>query len=192
MSGSPADADEGVRLVVPRFSQAFTGRDWPAGVRLRGQGPEYWSGRTCGVACLRMVLAHFRRPVPSLFTLLAAGLAADVYTDRGWLHAGLAGLARRRGLAACALPLAVHEIGEVLKTFGPVVLSVGHRFPTDGRRGGHLVTVAGRFAASGRIHLDIRDPAPSGAAVPILPVERVAASYAGRALVFARPGQPRP
>jgi hypothetical protein len=131
-----------------------------------------------------MVLAHFRRPVPTLFTLLAEGLEQRAFNRHGWIHAGLAELGRRHGLQTHARPLDLAEVADALHRCGPVVVSVGHHFPTDGRRGGHLVIVAGLYGIEGRPHLEIRDPSPLGAAFRRLPLSRVAASYSGRAIVF--------
>jgi ABC-type bacteriocin/lantibiotic exporter with double-glycine peptidase domain len=173
-----------VHLDVPRFPQQFGEGDWPAGTTVRGHGARHWGGRACGVACLRMLLAYYGLPVPSLFDLLVEAVERDAYTPRGWLHSGLVDLARRHGMRAAARPVAVSEFAGLLRASGPLIVSVGHRFPVDGSRGGHLVVVNGQRRAAGETRLDVRDPAPFGARRRSVPLARLAASYSGRGIVF--------
>ncbi len=173
-----------VHLDVPRFPQQFDG-DWPVGVTVRGHGALHWSGRACGAACLRMLLAYYGRSVPSLFDLLVEGVERDAYTPRGWLHSGLVELARRHGVRASALRLPASEFAGALRASGPLIVPVGHRFPVDGSRGGHLVVVNGQWRAAGETRLEVRDPAPAGARRRSVPLTRLAASYSGRSIVFS-------
>ena len=59
-----------------------------------------WSKRLCGLACLKMIIAHHSpKNEPTLFHLLQEGLAIGAYKDGvGWVHNGLIQLANQYGL----------------------------------------------------------------------------------------------
>lgn len=170
-------------LEVQRFAQRFGETDWPADLVVDGKGSDYWSDRACGLACLRMVFAHFRRPVPTQLELLKQCLAAGAYTPHGWSHAGLAQVATQHGVFAQARAMSVAEMPTLLRSAGPLVVSVTHRFPLDGRRGGHLVVVKGRRSRPQPV-IEFCDPSRWGAQHDHVPETRFSASYAGRGVVF--------
>ncbi|MGW2423356.1 hypothetical protein ACWC0C_29600 [Streptomyces sp. NPDC001709] len=136
------------------------------------------------MAALRMILLAYDRPAPTVTELLHLGVKHEALTDRGWLHAGLADLAARHDLPGRAEPVPAGELLERLTT-APLIISITEKFPTDGRRGGHLVIARGYEAEDGPepvIHF--RDPSSWGQTHDRLPLSRVTASYSGRAITF--------
>ena len=69
---------------------------------------EHWSKRSCGVACVRMILLGAakiyecanteRARVDSLWELIHEGLQDNAYSSRGWVHTGLQRMLARRGV----------------------------------------------------------------------------------------------
>lgn len=174
-----------------RFAQRFEAHEWPDGLQLQEQDASYWAARGCGIACLRMILHHYTGRNEPYALLLAEALALGAYCERGWIHAGLAELARRRGLDAEACALGdVGELHAALRD-GPIVASVTLGFPEDGRKGGHLVVLCG-FDASGPARIEVRDPSSWGEQNRSVPRHRLLASFSGRVIRFARPGAPAP
>ncbi|WP_222598352.1 C39 family peptidase [Lentzea tibetensis] len=172
-------------LDVVRYPQRFAPDEWPAGAVLAGEGAQHWSDRACGLACLRMVFDHFGLPVPSQWELLVEALELDAYTPRGWKHQGLADLAVRRGLVAVPLAIGgVDELHALLRGGGPVIVSVTHELPVDGRRGGHLVVVAGVRIPEHEVVF--RDPSRWGGENSVVPAERFVQSFSGRGIAFSR------
>lgn len=142
-----------------------------------------WSNRACGVAALRMILLAHRRPAPSVTELVALGVARDALTSRGWVHAGLADMATSFGVPGTAVPLAADELTGVLD-IGPIIISVTEQFPTDARRGGHLVIARGHTGGE-EPDILIRDPSAWGQDNDRVSLSRLAASYSGRAITFS-------
>jgi ABC-type bacteriocin/lantibiotic exporter with double-glycine peptidase domain len=172
-------------LNVPRFPQRFEQGDWPEGTLVEGDGPATWGDRACGLACLRMLTAHFGLPVPSQYDLLRQALEINAYSPRGILHQGLADLAARHGLSAA--PVAIDtaaQLRRLLTTCGPVVVSITHQLPDDGRRGGHLVVVSGLHETP-EPAVTFRDPSRWGATHSQVPLERFFSSFTGRGICFA-------
>ncbi|MQA25077.1 MAG: hypothetical protein GEU94_06325 [Micromonosporaceae bacterium] len=124
---------------------------------------EWWAGRLCGVACLRMVLDHWRGVAPPSVRLAQECLDAGAYVKRdggldGLLYAPFAEYARHRwGLAAeCRPDLPATEIPRQIADGRLVMLSV-HRSirtldPAPPRRGGHLVLAVGATPDAVVIH----------------------------------------
>jgi hypothetical protein len=169
---------------VPVCRQRITPEEWQeqAGWSL-GDRIE-WSGRACGIACLRMLLLAYDKPAPSITELLKAAVKADALSERGWIHAGPAALATERGIPAQAEPVAVEDLPTLLES-APLIISVTEQFPQDGRRGGHLVIARGLAAGDEGPDLLIRDPSSWGRQHDRVPLARAAASYTGRAITFA-------
>lgn len=177
---------------MPRYSQRFDRREWEEGAPDAPEGPDHWSDRACGIACLQMVLDHFHLPVPPMTHLLDQGLQMGAYSPRGWIHAGLAELGRCHGLDSEAATVPDLDALEALLRSGrPVIASVSLRLPLDGRRGGHLIVVCGR-PASPRPSVTFRDPSGWGAGISEVADERFRASFTGRVIWAARSDTPEP
>ncbi|MFE7272978.1 C39 family peptidase [Streptomyces sp. NPDC057623] len=172
-------------LSVPRFPQRFEPLDWPTGTLCEGAGPEVWGDRACGPACLRMITSYFGLAVPSQYDLVRQAVDSGAYTSRGILHQGLADLARRHGVSAAPVALDTEDdLRHLLTTCGPVVVSVTHQFPEDGRRGGHLVVVSGVHRTP-EPTVTFRDPSRWGHTHSEVSVRRFLGSFTGRAIGFA-------
>jgi hypothetical protein len=57
------------------------------------------------MAALRMILLAYLGSAPPLTELVKAGVLEGALTDRGWLHAGIAGTAAAYGILANAEPV---------------------------------------------------------------------------------------
>lgn len=133
-----------------------------------------------------MVLAYYGLPVPEQSDLLWQGLELGAYCDRGWIHHGLVELGERHGLTGRAIAApTVDDLTESLAVGLPIV-SVTWKFPTDGRRGGHLVLFTGedRSAEGGPV-VRFADPSRWGADNDCVSRSRFEASYTGRAILLA-------
>ncbi len=112
--------------IVPFFSQ-FADITDPA-----------WKKVACGVASLAMLVNYYEEDATSANELLSAGIAADAYTENGWSHAGLIGLAKQFGLTGTSQSLADQSASDAFATLrevvaeGPVMASVHYTFePTN-------------------------------------------------------------
>ncbi|MGW4505833.1 C39 family peptidase [Streptomyces sp. NPDC004436] len=125
----------------------------------------FWAPRMCGMACLRMALAHFGHPVPPSVPLVREALAAGAYIRsgdqvQGLIYAPFAAWVRSQwGLFAEARPeLLVEEVDAEVASGRLVLLSVHKTIrvlaPQPQARGGHLVLAVG----SGPDHITIHNP----------------------------------
>ena len=184
INGKSADGME-YCLSVPRYPQRFESGEWPEGALCAGEDSNYWGDRACGLACLRMIISYYRMQVPSQYELLVKGLERKAYSSKGWIHRGLAELGESYGLRAAPIVIEnVNELECVLKTIGPVIASVTHNFPEDGRRGGHLVVVCGRHKDP-ESTVSFRDPSRWGASHSIVSEKRFFSSFTGRGIYFS-------
>ncbi len=172
---------------TPLFTQVIPERQWREGARVAGQDRAYWNERTCGLACPMSVASFHGKPVPTLFELLQEGVRLGHYTDRGWIHSGLAEIGETYGFPGKALPaVTVDDLRYCLEFTGsPLIASVTRGFPEDGRRGGHLVVVTAIDDGPGP-WMCCRDPAGGGTGESRIPVARFFASFSGRIIVFPR------
>ncbi|MFF3069229.1 glutamate ligase domain-containing protein [Kitasatospora sp. NPDC057936] len=141
-----------------------------------------WSNRACGMAALRMILLAYGMEPPVLTELIKIGVKRDALTDRGWLHAGIAEIAADFDIAGQAEPVPAEELTERLAK-APLIISVTEQFPSDGRRGGHLVVAHG-FELGDDPVIHFRDPSAWGQDNDRVPLSRLAKSYTGRAITF--------
>src|ERR1051326_2518583 len=112
----------------------------PAEWKLHG-GPDLgdrveWSDRACGMAALRLILLAYGQEAPSATELLHLGVKHQALSDRGWLHARIAGMAVGFGVPGRAEPIGAGDLPSAL-TAAPLIISVTEQFPDDGRKGGH-------------------------------------------------------
>jgi len=135
-----------------------------------------------------MSIASFHgKPIPTIFELLQEGVSLGHYTNRGWIHAGLAAIGEIYGFQGKALPaLTIDDLRSYLEFTGsPLIASVTRQFPEDGRRGGHLVVVTA--VDNGPVpQICCRDPAAGGMRDSRISAARFFASFAGRIIVFPR------
>jgi hypothetical protein len=184
----PSQDVETVRLQVPLFRQRFPPEAWLDDGFASSAEASLWSDRSCGIACVRMILAYCNRPVPSLAELLREGLALTAYSSRGWVHNGLAELLRRHGINAQAqgIDRDLSSLTHFLDEGRPLIASVTERFPCDGRTGGHLVIVTGYVRdGEGAEAVYFNDPSSWGQEHCTIPAERFLCSFTGRVIVPA-------
>ena len=123
---------------------------------------EYWSAKTCGLACLKMILAGRGLPVPATMDLVREAVRWRAYVPDGDRVAGLiyqpfaAWVAEDYRIAAEVAPaLSLDRLAGLASPPTPVIASVHKwvRWPdrTPPSRGGHLVLVTG--AADGLLRL---------------------------------------
>ena len=119
-----------------------------------------WTDRICGLACVKMVVAHFTDEVIPLGRLLQQGLKVDAYIKgTGWVHRGLATLASQFGVRGHAESIGtdIARISTCLNRGELVVASVGDGL--DGtRRGGHLIVIVNSTASAFIVHHPSSDP----------------------------------
>lgn len=153
--------------LVPRFIDgslrpAEDPRWAASGARTPGEY-EYWSGKTCGLACLKMILARRGLPVPATMALVDRALAWQAYIPQGERVAGLiyrpfadwAGA--EYGITADVAPaLTLGQLAGLASPDTPVIASVHKwvRWPDRDPpgRGGHLVLVTGAAGGLVRLH----------------------------------------
>ena len=186
-----------VPLIVSGVMRAIDDPLWAQSGASSPAEYEFWSGRICGVACLRMVLAHWCGINPPLVSLAKECLEAGAYIRRhgyveGLIYAPFCAYVRSRwGLEADSHSiLPVDQLPGYLEAGRLVMISVHHTIrdahTTPSRRGGHLVLAVGVTAE----HLIIHNPSgfPNAsqqfAPVPWCNLERF---YAGRGIVFHPP-----
>jgi hypothetical protein len=97
-----------------------------------------WKKVACGVASLAMLVNYYQPKATNADEILRAGIAADAYTEQGWSHAGLIGLAAPYGLTGSSHSLAHETPADAFATLknvvaeGPVMASVHYTFePTN-------------------------------------------------------------
>lgn len=172
---------------IPHYPQRFKSGDWPAGVLFESRDSDYWGDRSCGLACLRMIITYYRKPIPTQYELLVEGVKQNSYTSKGWIHQGLADLGEKYGLRAT--PIAIEngdELERLLKTKGPLIVSITHAFPEDGSSGGHLIVVCGRHINKQlEATVSFRDPSRWGLSNSIVSEKRFFSSFTGRGIVFS-------
>lgn len=174
---------------VPIYRQRIDPREWRAHGGT-GLGPvAEWSDRACGAAALRMILTACHQPTPSLTELVTAGVARGAYSERGWLHAGLADLATSLGVPAQAEAVPAYDLPGLLDD-APLIASVTCEFPADGRRGGHLVVLRGYELEHDDPLILFRDPSGWGQDHDRVRLSRLAESYSGRCITFKPDASP--
>lgn len=153
--------------LVPQFVHgtlsAEADPNWAAsGARTRADYA-FWALRTCGLACLRMILDWRGQPVPPVMRLVETALEWHAYIPDGDRVAGLIyqpfadWVANDFGVGVDVVPwLAMEDILAAASPATPVIASVHSsiRWPdrTPPQTGGHLVLVTGAADGSVRLH----------------------------------------
>jgi hypothetical protein len=152
--------------LVSRFCDgSLTPADDPAWAASGAATPEdygFWSTRSCGLACLKMILSSRDQPVPLTLRLVEQALAWQAFVREGDRVAGLIyqpfsdWVAHDYAITADVAPeLTIEALASAAAPDTPVIASVHStiRWPerTPPQRGGHLVLVTG--AADGLLRL---------------------------------------
>ncbi|MFI0982073.1 C39 family peptidase [Streptomyces sp. NPDC021093] len=156
---------------------------------------DWWSWRLCGMACLRMCLAHWGQPVPTAMELAAGCERAGAYVRRedggldGLIYAPFARHVEASWplTAECRPGLDVSEIPQLLAKGRLLMLSVHpsvrELHPSPPGRGGHLVLAVGATPDALLVHNPSGFPGESQeyARIPWADLDRF---YAGRGVVL--------
>lgn len=144
--------------LVPEFvNGTLPTEDDPAWASWGSETPDeyaFWAKRTCGVACLRMILAYRDGSAPSPALITRECVEAGAYVVNGETVQGLIYapfveyVGTRWNLAATVHPqLTLPEVATTVASGRPVMISVhgSIRYPAGkpAGRGGHLVLVVG-------------------------------------------------
>jgi Peptidase_C39 like family len=154
---------------------------------------QYWAGKVCGLACLKMILAHRGLPVPATMPLVEKALAWQAYIPQGERVAGLiyqpfsSWVAADYGICVEVAPeLTVEAIAELASPGTPVIASVHKWIRWPDRRppaaGGHLVLVTGAGGGLLRLHNPSGIP-PASQRDALVPAQDFARFFAGRGMV---------
>lgn len=202
--------DATVELPIPYFSQwesaeivpallagEISAAEDPAWARSGAATPqeyEFWSWRTCGIACLRMVLAHRDGSAPPAMTVKDDCVAEGAYvvegtSVQGLIYAPFARYTKRKWDLAAEVVTAISltEVGDLVRRVKPVMISVhpSVREPAGaaGGRGGHLVLAVGASPNGLLLHnpSGLPDKSQKFAFVQYDVLDRY---YAGRGVVF--------
>lgn len=181
-------------FVTGRLSPAADPRWAASGARTPAEYG-FWSGRACGLACLRMILDSRGLPVPPLMRLVERALEWKVYIPDGDRVAGLIyqpfsdWVRRDYGVDIDVVPaLSMDQLCSSATPAAPVIASVHYsiRWPdsTPPERGGHLVLVTG--AGGGRLRLHNPSGLPGSSQRDAVIAEGdFARFFAGRGMIIA-------
>jgi peptidase C39-like protein len=154
-----------VPLILSGNMRASDDPLWPQSGATSPEEYEFWSWRVCGMACLRMALAYWRKITPATIFLAKECVSAGAYILRGDSVDGLiyapfcTYVSSRWSLQSESYSkLPAKQISGYLQTGRLIILSVhpSIRNPaaTPPRQGGHLVLAVGAT----RNHLLIHNP----------------------------------
>jgi hypothetical protein len=156
---------------------------------------EYWSGKVCGLACLKMIMGWRGLPVPATMRLVEQALAWKAYVPEGDRVAGLIyrpfaeWVGEDYGIAVEVAPvLPVRLLARLASPSTPVIASVHkwvrwpERIPPE--RGGHLVLVTGAAGGLLRLHNPSGMPGASQRDA-LVGVTDFARFFAGRGLIIS-------
>lgn len=188
---------ESAALVLEFITGARTAADDPLWQKSGADSPQeyaFWAPRMCGVACLRMALDYWRRPVPPSVPLVKELVEAGAYVRNGDEVMGLIyrpfaeHVNARWGLYARPAPeLSADDIRREVAGGHLVVVSVHKSIrtldPAPPGKGGHLVLVVGADEEGVRLHNPSGLPGRSQKFAPVTwaALERF---YAGRGVVL--------
>lgn len=135
-------------MKVPFYPQYLPHGDAPLEGFDSFEEMKFWEKKACGIVCLKMILEAFTGQQHTVGELLKCGLDLQAYSEKGWIHEGLARIGRLYGLEGQAHRHAGFKDIAVEAGEGHLCMaSVTPRFtfePVEGVRygkGGHLVVV---------------------------------------------------
>ncbi|MFE2031859.1 C39 family peptidase [Streptomyces scopuliridis] len=154
----------------------------------------FWAPRMCGVACLRMALDFWRRPVPPSVPLVRELCEAGAYVREGDSVKGLIyrpfaeHVQGRWGLTAeVRADLSAGELPEIIAAGRLALLSVHKTIRTPHvrppSRGGHLALAVGVSKETVLLHNPSGLPGVSQEAAEVS-WDRLSAFYAGRGVIL--------
>lgn len=176
-----------VVLPVPLIGQRFRLERWREDGFASPCDSASWSNRSCGIACVRMVILYHTGAAPEMAHLLWQGLRIDAHCDKGWIHEGLAKLLRHHGIPARTVDMDTDILSavDIIRSNRLLIASVAGKLPCDGRRGGHLIVVRGfELNDSGQpTRIYFNDPSTWGQSNYSSNIDRFLCSFGGRAII---------
>jgi hypothetical protein len=184
--------------LVPEFVRGLSPAadpNWAASGARTAAEYGFWSGRVCGLACLRMILASRGMPVPPMMRLVEQALEWKAYIPDGDRVTGLIyqpfadWVGQDYGVEVTVVPaLSVEQISRTASPATPVIASVHYsiRWPdsTPPYTGGHLVLVTGAGGGQLRLHNPSGLPGSSQRDV-VMAAADFARFFAGRGMSVA-------
>lgn len=123
---------------------------------------DYWSDRSCGLACTRMAIEYFTGKSISTAAIFLEAMRLQSYTEKGWIHYKLADICRNFGVLASAVRTSEIDLIQSFSEGNLIIASVRLRFPVDGGRGGHLILLRGAVEQQGKRYIMFSDPSRWG------------------------------
>lgn len=139
-----------------------------------------WQNRSCGIACVAMLLGYYNLQDISPMRLVDEGVAIGGYCNKGWFHESLVRLLRNHGINAYAQEFKSVDVSTETKTFKtnsleqemsnkgiikiiqeivaghPVIISVESGFITN--KENHMILIVGYDFSGENKKLIIHDP----------------------------------
>ncbi|WP_456294864.1 cysteine peptidase family C39 domain-containing protein [Vibrio sp. AK197] len=137
-----------------------------------------WSHKSCGLACVKMIIDYLTNANVSLIDIYNEAINAGFYTPKGWIHSGLVSILRNRNIISSAKPANHNDILLGLSEGNIYITSVTHKFPTDGRKGGHLILAY--YSDNNFIYFN--DPSTWGEKEVKIDIDVFFSSYSGRCI----------
>lgn len=146
---------------------------------------EFWSDRSCGLACASSAIELLTGNRVSQIALFNACVREGGYAQQGWKHDELAKTVARYGVQAHARAFGLQSLTQLLERGNLIIASVTHKLPEDGRRGGHLILLHGVSEKEGIVLIDFMDPSAWGRDNKSVTLERFNASFTGRGIIIS-------
>ena len=165
----------------------------------------HWALRSCGVVCVKMAVEGLSgRSHGTVMDWVGAGLELDGYlrerrrerpVEKGWKHAALAELARRRGYhAELAADLTLSDLSGHIRADRLIIASVSSELGEDApltRRAGHLILLYGYHTDRFGLITHLIAHNPSGRTEALrqgarIPAARFEQGFSGRGIVVGR------
>lgn len=139
-----------------------------------------WQNRSCGIACVAMLLGYYNLEDINPMRLINEGVAIGGHCNKGWFHESLVRLLRNHGVNAYAQEFRSVDVSPENKTFEinsletkmiesginkiiseidlghPVIISVGPGFNTN--KENHLILIIGYDFSDEKKNFIVHDP----------------------------------
>lgn len=149
---------------------------------------DFWSVRSCGLACASSALLSLTGVTVSVQRLFNECVSAGGYSEWGWRHEQLAKVISSYGVSAKSMPLSVQQVVENLTISQLIIASVTHKFPCNGQRGGHLVLLYGLKKFFGQFFICFMDPTNWGEKHHVVTLEQFSHSFSMKGIILSDRG----
>lgn len=137
----------------------------------------FWSVRSCGLACASSAIEFLTGKVVSQVSLFNKCIRMGGYSSNGWKHRELASTISDFGIQARSQPMTMTDVRNLLSENYLIIVSVTHKFPVDGRKGGHLVLIYSIGEIDGEECIFFMDPSGWGKDNTFVTLDRFSKSY---------------